>query len=50
VTAVQVDGRATGAEESRLLLLDLSDGTLKRVTFGADDSGGAGHKVLRVAN
>ena len=35
---------------SRFYLLDTSDNTLKRVEFGADDSAGAGYKVLRVLN
>lgn len=51
VTAVELDAVATGgSEETRFLLLDLTDGTLKRVSFGADDSGGSGFKLLRVAN
>jgi hypothetical protein len=51
VTAMQLDAVATGGgEETRFLLLDLTDGTLKRVSFGADDSAGTGFKVLRVAN
>jgi hypothetical protein len=51
VTAIEVDAVATGgSDETRFLLLDLTDGTLKRVSFGADDSAGTGFKVLRVAN
>jgi hypothetical protein len=50
-TAIEVDAVATGgSEETRFLLLDLTDGTLKRVSFGADDSAGTGFKTLRVAN
>lgn len=41
---------AGSGEESRFWLYDVSDSTLKRVTFGADDSGGSGHKLLRVTN
>ena len=41
---------ATAGVDSRFLLLDLTDGTLKRISFGADDSAGSGFKVLRVAN
>lgn len=51
VTAIEVDAAATGgSDDTRFLLLDLTDGSLKRVSFGADDSGGSGFKVLRVAN
>lgn len=38
--------QASGA----LFLWDSADNTLREVTLGADDSGGAGFKVLRVAN
>lgn len=47
--AVQVDGNTTSGE-TPVLLLDLASGTLKRVSIGASDSGGAGFKVLRVPN
>lgn len=52
VVAAEIDAEAysAGTIETRFLLLDLSDGTVKRVSFGADDSGGTGYKVLRVAN
>jgi hypothetical protein len=51
VTAASFDAVATGgSEETRFMLLDLTAGTMKRVSFGADDSGGSGFKVLRVAN
>jgi len=43
------DGNTTSGE-SPFLLLDLTSGTLKRVSFGANDSGGTGYKLLRVAN
>ena len=35
---------------TRFLLLDLTTGTLKRVSFGDANSGGTGYKVLRVEN
>lgn len=41
---------AGGAGTTRFWLYDNDDGTLKRVLVGADDSGGAGFKMLRVAN
>ncbi len=46
---LQVDGNATSGE-TPLLLLDITAGTLKRVSIGASDSGGTGFKVLRVPN
>lgn len=50
IVAGRFDSQATGGDETRFLLLDLSDGTVKRVEFGADDSAGAGRKVLCVDN
>lgn len=50
VTAVEIDDQPTGGAETRLLLLDLTSGTLKRVSFDANDSAGAGFKALRVPN
>lgn len=47
--AVLIDGNTT-AGETPLLLLDISKGTLQRVSIGAADSGGTGFKVLRVPN
>jgi hypothetical protein len=41
---------AATSVDTRFLLLDLTDGTVKRVSFGADDSAGVGYKVLRVEN
>jgi len=38
------------AKDTSLLLLDVDTGTLKRVSVGANDSGGAGFKLLRIAN
>lgn len=41
---------AGAAGETSLLLWDVTAGTLKRVSVGAADSGGAGYKALRVPN
>jgi hypothetical protein len=46
---LQIDGNTTSGE-TPMLLLDLAAGTMKRVSIGAADSGGAGFKVLRVPN
>ena len=35
---------------TRFLIYDVDNGTLERVTVGVADSGGAGFKVLRIAN
>ena len=48
-TVATFDGNTTSGE-SPFLLLDLASGSLKRVSFGADDSGGTGYKLLRVTN
>lgn len=40
----------TTAGNTRFLLWDVTAGTLKRVSVGINDSGGAGFKVLRVPN
>lgn len=40
----------TTAGQTGLLLWDVDNGTLERVTVGAADSGGAGFKVLRIPN
>jgi len=42
--------RTAGTDETRFLLLDITEGVVKRISFGADDSGGAGFKVLRTPN
>ncbi|MFW9893903.1 MAG: hypothetical protein ACFFFO_16985 [Candidatus Thorarchaeota archaeon] len=47
--AVQLDKSVT-AGDTRLLLYDVDNATLERVTVGATDSGGAGYKVLRIPN
>ena len=39
-----------GATETSLWVFDLDNGALQQVSVGADDSGGAGFKVLRIAN
>lgn len=44
-----VDDDAT-AGNTRLLIYDVDNATLERVSVGAADSGGAGYKVLRIAN
>lgn len=49
VTAVQIDANTT-AGETRLLLWDVTAGTLQRVSIGATDSGGTGFRVLRIPN
>ena len=45
----RVDGTTT-AGQTALLLWDVDNGTLERVTVGASDSGGTGFKVLRIPN
>lgn len=45
----QIDNSLT-AGNTRLLIFDVNSDTLKRVTVGSNDSGGTGHKVLRIAN
>lgn len=49
VTAVQIDANTT-AGETRMLLWDVTAGTLQRVSIGAADSGGTGFRVLRIPN
>jgi hypothetical protein len=48
ITAAEFDAEV--GVSTRFLLLDVTTGTLKRVSFGAADSGGTGFKVLRVEN
>ncbi len=48
-TSFQVDGTTT-AGQTRMLVYDVDNATLERVTVGAADSGGAGFKVLRIPN
>lgn len=49
VAVLEVD-KPTTAGQTALLLWDVDNATLERVTVGAADSGGAGFKVLRIAN
>jgi hypothetical protein len=41
---------STTANDCRLLLWDVTAGSLKRVSRGASDSGGTGFRLLRIAN
>lgn len=45
----RIDGSNT-AGQTRMLVYDVDNATLERVTVGAADSGGAGFKVLRIPN
>lgn len=47
--AFQVDGSTTSGN-TRMLIYDVDNATVERVTVGAADSGGAGYKVLRIPN
>lgn len=47
--AVKADNSTT-ATHTRLLVYDVDNATLERVTVGAADSGGSGYKVLRIPN
>lgn len=47
--ALRTDWSST-AGQTRLLVYDVDNATLERVTVGAADSGGAGFKVLRIPN
>ena len=49
VNAGRFDADAT-AGNTRLLVFDVDNNTLERVSVGAADSGGAGFKVLRIPN
>lgn len=49
ITTIQLDANSTPGN-TRLLVWDVTAGTLKRVSVGAADSGGAGFKLLRVPN
>jgi hypothetical protein len=46
---IRVDATST-AGQTALLLYDVDNATLERVTVGAADSGGSGYKVLRIPN
>lgn len=47
--ALRVDANAT-AGNTRFMIYDVDNATLERVSVGAADSGGAGFKLLRIAN
>ncbi len=49
VEVLRVDATAT-AGDTRLMIYDVDNATLERVTVGAADSGGTGFKVLRIPN
>lgn len=49
VENAKVDTNAV-AGNTRLMIYDVDNGTLERVSVGAADSGGAGFKVLRIPN
>ena len=46
---IHVD-KSVVAGNTRLIIYDVDNGTMERVTVGAADSGGAGYKVLRIPN
>ncbi len=51
IEALRVEDSADlAATETSLWLYDLDNGALQQVSVGADDSGGVGFKVLRIAN
>lgn len=50
VTKVVTLDKPTTATQTALMLWDVDNATLERVTVGAADSGGAGFKVLRIPN
>lgn len=45
-----IEGATTTAGETALLLFDVDNNTVERVTVGAADSGGTNFKVLRIPN
>lgn len=49
VASIVVDNSVT-AGQTRLLIYDVDNATVERVTVGAADSGGSGFKVLRIPN
>lgn len=46
---IAVDGSSVGGQ-TRLIVYDVDNGQLERVTVGAADSGGSGFKLLRIPN
>jgi len=49
VDGFEIDGNTT-AGETPMLLLDITAGTMRRVSIGVADSGGVGFRVLRIPN
>jgi Phage T7 tail fibre protein len=49
VESMRFDG-STVSGQTRMMLYDVDNATLERVTVGAADSGGTGYKVLRIPN
>lgn len=49
-TVARIDSSDGTPGETGLMLWDLDNGTVERVTVGAPNSGGAGYKVLRIPN
>lgn len=47
--SIRVDANATAAQ-TRLMVFDVDNNAIERVSVGAADSGGAGFKVLRIPN
>lgn len=50
IQVASFDATPGGSDNSSMLLLDVDEGVVKQVSFGADDGAGSGFKVLRVAN
>lgn len=48
-SSIQADGNNTTGN-TRFLLYDVTSGALQRVVVGANDSGGSGYRMLRIAN
>lgn len=48
--AAEFDKAGATAGQTGLLLWDVDNGTVERVSVGAADSGGTGFKVLRIPN
>ena len=50
VNKFRIDDDTVTAGDTALLLWDVDNGVMERVTVGAADSGGSGYKVLRILN
>lgn len=50
IDAAATFDKTTTATQTGLMLWDVDNATIERVTVGAADSGGAGFKVLRIPN